>query len=94
MKTSIYVHLKASYRLSLNIAILTAALLGSPQRLRSAISLPSPAPLPPASQGLPYQDPSLSARERALDLCSRLTLEEKALLMLDESPAIPRLGIR
>ena len=28
------------------------------------------------------------------DLCSRLTLEEKAKLMLDESPAIPRLGIK
>ena len=42
----------------------------------------------------PWQDPSLSARERAEDLCSRLTLEEKAQLMLDESPAIPRLGIK
>ena len=29
-----------------------------------------------------------------MDLCSRLTLEEKAMLMLDESPAIPRLGIK
>jgi beta-glucosidase len=47
-----------------------------------------------SAQTLPYQDPSLSARERAADLCSRLTLEEKALLMLDESPAIPRLGIK
>lgn len=45
-------------------------------------------------QQLPYQNPSLSARERAVDLCSRLTLEEKAMLMLDESPAIPRLGIK
>ncbi len=42
----------------------------------------------------PYQNPSLSAHERAVDLCSRLTLEEKASLMLDESPAIPRLGIK
>ena len=47
-----------------------------------------------AAQTLPYQNPSLSARERAVDLCQRLTLEEKALLMLDESPAIPRLGIK
>ena len=45
-------------------------------------------------QDLPYQNPNLSAHERAVDLCSRLTLEEKALLMLDESPAIPRLGIK
>ena len=41
-----------------------------------------------------YKNPNLSAHERAVDLCSRLTLEEKSLLMLDESPAIPRLGIK
>ena len=46
------------------------------------------------AQVLPYQNPTLSAKERAKDLCSRLTLEEKAKLMLDESPAIPRLGIK
>ena len=47
-----------------------------------------------SAQQLPYQNPNLSAKERARDLCSRLTLEEKALLMQDESPAIPRLGIK
>ncbi len=47
-----------------------------------------------SAQTFPYQNPSLSAHERAVDLCSRLTLEEKAQLMLDESPAIPRLGIK
>ncbi len=41
-----------------------------------------------------YKNPNLSAHERAVDLCSQLTLEEKAKLMLDESPAIPRLGIK
>ena len=46
------------------------------------------------AQTLPFQNPQLSAIERAKDLCSRLTLEEKAQLMLDESPAIPRLGIK
>ena len=46
------------------------------------------------AQTLPYQNPELSAHERAVDLCSRLTLEEKSQLMLDESPAIPRLGIK
>ena len=46
------------------------------------------------AQTLPYQNPNLSAKERAKDLCGRLTLEEKAMLMLDESPAIPRLGIK
>ena len=46
------------------------------------------------AQTPPYQNPNLSAHERAVDLCSKLTLEEKAQLMLDESPAIPRLGIK
>lgn len=46
------------------------------------------------AQTLPYQNPDLTAHERAVDLCSRLTLEEKSQLMLDESPAIPRLGIK
>ncbi len=47
-----------------------------------------------SAQVLPYQNPALSAHERAVDLCGRLTLEEKASLMLDDSPAIPRLGIK
>ncbi len=42
---------------------------------------------------LPYQNPALSSEQRATDLISRLTLQEKAALMCDESPAIPRLGI-
>lgn len=45
------------------------------------------------AQTLPYQNPNLSANERATDLCGRLTLEEKASLMQDQSNAIPRLGI-
>ena len=46
------------------------------------------------AQTPPYKNTALSAHERAVDLCSRLTLEEKAVLMLDESPAIPRMGIK
>lgn len=51
--------------------------------------------LPAAGQSdmLPYQNPKLSADQRAADLCGRLTLEEKASLMMHESPAIERLGI-
>ena len=41
----------------------------------------------------PFQDPSLSPHERAVDLVSRLTLEEKAAQMYDKAPAIERLGI-
>jgi len=46
-----------------------------------------------AAQMLPYQNPELSPAERAADLCSRLTLDEKVQLTLSSSPAIDRLGI-
>lgn len=45
-------------------------------------------------QTYPFQNPNLSSEERAKDLLSRLTLEEKATLMCDQSEAIPRLGIK
>ena len=47
-----------------------------------------------AKAQLPYQNPNLTSAQRAEDLVGRLTLEEKASLMLDQSPAIPRLGIK
>ena len=46
------------------------------------------------TQTMPFQNPNLSSEERAKDLISRLTLNEKASLMLDASDAIPRLGIK
>jgi beta-glucosidase len=46
------------------------------------------------AQKYPYQNPNLSSEERAKDLITRLTLEEKAALMCDQSDAIPRLGIK
>lgn len=42
---------------------------------------------------LPYQNPEFSPEERALDLVQRLTLEEKARLMMSDSEAIPEYGI-
>lgn len=45
------------------------------------------------AQKMPYQDVNLSAEERAEDLVLRLTLEEKASLMMHQSAAVPRLGI-
>ena len=46
-----------------------------------------------SAQKFPYQDPTLPAEQRADDLLGRLSLEEKVSLMMDSSPAIPRLGI-
>ncbi len=40
-----------------------------------------------------YLDQSLGFEERAKDLVSRMTLEEKVTQMLHKSPAVPRLGI-
>ncbi len=45
-------------------------------------------------QQYPFQNPDLSSEDRAKDLISLLTLEEKAILMCDQSDAIPRLGIK
>ena len=45
------------------------------------------------AQQLPYQNPNLTASQRADDLLGRLTLEEKVSLMMDTSPAIERLSI-
>jgi beta-glucosidase len=41
----------------------------------------------------PFQNPDLTVTERAADLVSRLTLEEKVAQMLNSTPAIERLGI-
>lgn len=46
-----------------------------------------------SQDGFPFRDTSLSIDERIDDLISRLVLEEKASLMLYNSPAIERLGI-
>ena len=47
-----------------------------------------------AQESMPvFLDKSKPAEERAADIVSRLTLEEKAALMMFESPAIERLGI-
>ena len=48
---------------------------------------------PVSAQQLPYQNAQLSAAQRADDLLKRLTIDEKVSLMMDTSPAIPRLGI-
>ena len=42
----------------------------------------------------PYQDTNLSAEERAKDIVSRMTLDEKIDMMQNESKPIPRLGIK
>lgn len=45
------------------------------------------------AQVYPFQNPQLSASERAADLLQRLTLEEKISQMRDQSDALPRFGV-
>ena len=42
---------------------------------------------------LPFWNPKLTFDQRADDVVSRLTLEEKVAQMLNKAPAIPRLNI-
>ena len=46
-----------------------------------------------AAQQLPYLDPSLPAEQRAADLVHRMTLEEKATQLVNQSRAVPRLNV-
>ena len=46
-----------------------------------------------AAGPLPYQDPKLPAEQRAADLVSHMTLEEKTSQMINTSAAVPRLGV-
>ena len=46
-----------------------------------------------STNNLPYKNPNLSVDERARDLLSRMTVDEKISQMRNSSPAIERLGI-
>ncbi|TMI68905.1 MAG: glycosyl hydrolase [Bacteroidetes bacterium] len=46
-----------------------------------------------AKENIPFWDTKLPFEQRAKDIVSRLTLEEKVAQMLNAAPAIPRLGI-
>src|SRR3954471_17380085 len=53
------------------------------------------APRLAAASAPPYRDTSLPPAERAADLVSRMTLQEKAAqLSTTNAPAIPRLGVQ
>jgi beta-glucosidase len=54
---------------------------------------PTPAPTPAASTAALYKDVERPLEARVKDLVGRLTLAEKASLLIDKAPAIERLGI-
>jgi beta-glucosidase len=43
--------------------------------------------------GAPYLDPDLPLEERAVDLVARMTVDEKISQVMNNAPAIPRLGV-
>jgi beta-glucosidase len=47
-----------------------------------------------APSAMPYRNAALAAEVRAADLVSRMTLEEKVPQLLNDAPAITRLGVR
>ena len=64
--------------------VLVALLLGIAPGIAAAAQSAKP---------LPFLDPRLPPEERAADLVSRMTLDEKVSEMLNSSAAIPRLGV-
>lgn len=59
------------------------------------VAIPLPAPQAEPETDLPYMDTSLSFEERAADLVSRMTLEEKVSLLGNRSTTgVPRLGVK
>lgn len=75
----------------LNNTIIT--LFMKDRRFFKSLLLGLAVPLAAFAQQYPFQNPELSSDERAADLCSRLTLEEKAGLMMNGSKAVDRLGV-
>jgi beta-glucosidase len=59
----------------------------------TSIALLSAAATQPEMSTLPYKNPSLSPQARAADLVHRMTLEEKASQLVNQSRAIPRLDV-
>lgn len=72
---------------------LAAAVAGGLVLAQAAVSTQSTAPAQAPVAGLPYQDLSLGFEARAKDLTSRLTLDEKIAQLMNDAPAVPRLGI-
>jgi beta-glucosidase len=62
-------------------------------RVFAAILVALMIPATQAQGPLPYRNPALPPAQRAADLVSRMTLEEKALQSVNTAPAIPRLGV-
>ncbi|MCL2487546.1 MAG: glycoside hydrolase family 3 C-terminal domain-containing protein [Oscillospiraceae bacterium] len=80
--------MERSFRKPLSVivsAVMVLAMFG-------ILNLAAPAPAIKTA-ALPYQDTAYTFEERAADLVSRMTLEEKIKQIATHTPAIPRLGV-
>ena len=66
---------------------------GSRMIILACVAMAAFAGSPACAQTPAYLDPDLPIERRVDDLVGRMTLEEKALQMNDQAPAIPRLGV-
>ena len=74
--------------------VTVAACGGAPAREPSPLAATATAPAAPARAAAPvYTDPDRPLDARILDLVGRLTLPEKASLLVDKAAAVERLGI-
>ncbi|HEY3593496.1 MAG TPA: glycoside hydrolase family 3 N-terminal domain-containing protein [Polyangiaceae bacterium] len=92
MRTSASFGGRAAKRLKAGLTCLSLVVLAA------CIRPPSPEPsAPPAAPTIAgpliYKDPDRPLEARVADLVGRLTLSEKASLLIDKAPAIERLGI-
>jgi len=72
------------YPLTAAVTVALASACGAP---------PSTEPAAPAAAAFPFLDVALPVEARVADLLGRMTLEEKAAQLVNEAPAIPRLGV-
>jgi beta-glucosidase len=76
-------------------AIVAAALSTRPIAAQAPATEPAStqAPAPQPAPAAPYTNPDVDFEKRARDLVSRMTVEEKVSQLMNQAPAIPRLGV-
>ena len=67
--------------------------IGKTSLVATLLCLALSGPFGTCQSTLPYQNPALTPEQRAADLVSRMTLEEKVSQTMNSSIAIPRLGV-
>lgn len=78
----------------INMRLMTASIITLCQIVLLNIGLTSLTWAADADEAPAYRNTALSFAERAKDLVARMTLEEKVPQLLNDAPAIPRLGVR